>query len=172
MQALLFFVRRYGYFFKLFVLCILLPILMTGCGGHAGKSTDYRKLRPSPELAALSLREDLMLVQFDNLPLPQYPKTYDLAPGEYVFEIIFYDTGASTPEVRISTGKLITISLTALPGKLYYIYPSFPESDQWQPEIHEFVRSEDLSAYGDDFWRDLEKGLSIEKIMAKHFQEK
>lgn len=142
---------------------------IVGCGGHSGQSTDYTKLRPSTELAALSLQQDLMLIDYDRLTLPKYPKTYDLSPGEYVFEMIYYDTGASNPDVKISTGKVTTLSLNAEPGKLYYIYPSFPESDQWQPEIREFVRPDDLAAYSEDFWRDLEKGLSIEQIMAKHF---
>ncbi len=172
MRALLVSAKRYGRFFRLYSLCIFLSALVAGCGGQNGSSADYRKLRPSAKLAALSFQEDIMLVQFDRIPLPQYPKTYDLSPGDYVFELIFYDTGATNPDVRISTGKLTTLSLTAQPGKLYYIYPSFPESDQWQPEIYEFVRPDDLAAYSEGFWHDLEKGLSIEKIMAKYFLEK
>jgi hypothetical protein len=147
-------------------------LVMAGCGGHSGQSRDYTKLRPSAELAALSLQQDLMLIDYDRLTLPKFPKTYDLSPGEYVFEMIFYDTGASNPDVKISTGKVTTLSINAEPGKLYYVYPSFPESDQWQPEIREFVRPDDLAAYSEDFWSDLEKGLSIEQIMAKHFQAK
>jgi hypothetical protein len=149
-----------------------MPIIITGCGGHNSQPGGYGKLRPSTKLAALSLHQDLMLIDFDRISLPQYPKTYDIAPGNYVFELIYYDTGAVNSEVSISTGQVTTLSLTVVPGKLYYIYPSFPSDNEWQPEVHEFVRPDDLSTYADDFWADLEKGLGIEEIMAKHFQEK
>ena len=164
--------KRYGQLLKCCVFFFALMTFLAGCGGHTGKSSDYSKLRPSTELAALSLQEDLMLLDFDRISLPKFPKTYDISPGEYVLELIFYDTGASNPEVRISTGKPTTLSLKVQPGRVYYIYPSFPENDQWQPEIHEFVRPDDLSAYSDDFWSDLEKGRGIEKIMATHFHKK
>ena len=158
-------------FGRLFILCVIMSAMLTGCGKNTNHSADYSKLRPSTELAALSLQQDLMLIDFDRIPLPEISKTYNIAPGDYEFQLIYYDTGAMNPEVRITTGKLTTLTINMLPGKLYYVYPSFTSADQWQPQVYEFIRPDDLSAYSDDFWSDLEKGTNIEKTLKKHFQK-
>ena len=151
---------------------VIVSLMMVGCGGGSGGYTAGDSLRPSEEEATVTLHQDLMLIDYDRLSLPQYPKTYDISPGEYVLELIFLDTGETNPDVRISTAQFTTVSLNAQPGHLYYIYPSFPCNDKWQPEMSDFVRPEDLSIYPEDFWTDLETGLSIERIREKYFSVK
>lgn len=155
---------------KWFGLIILLSLLVSGCAGNDKYNPVDGSLIPSTELAALCLHQDLMLVNFDDIPLPKFSKTYDIQPGEYQLELIFMDTGVQNPDVKISSGQLITLPVSARTGGLYYVYPSFPAADRWEPQVAEFIRPEKLSTYSDEFWKDLEKGADLETIRQKHIQ--
>lgn len=112
-----------------------------------------------------------MMINLNNIPLAEFPRTYDISPGEYALDIFYSDVSEAHKTRYITSGRSNTL-LHAQSGHIYFIYPSFPSKRKWELKIVDFDKLDDLSSFSQDFWSDIEDGKRIKERVEQHFKMK
>lgn len=160
-----------------YVICLLsITFSLTGCSLD---QTNYRRSYSGDplsrnEVAIVMKTIDCYItaLEEEGKPPKQTPLLYgdlELLPGKYTLYVHWGNTstGYSTTTVTKST-KPVPLQFVAYPGRVYVIYPDFPEPGKWRPVIIDNVTNKDFELIANKqlnypVWNHVEKILKGER---------
>jgi hypothetical protein len=137
---------------------VLLSVILGACGNLYVKN--YARFYDGPprsikEVAIFAAQEDCMISAVrqggneKSLCLPKYGG--ELMPGRYQLTVGYVHSGL----YKTTTSKgPVHIEINAQGGHTYFIYPTFPGSDTWQPSVIDIASDEDYLKIKDTFDRE------------------
>ncbi|MCK5232868.1 MAG: hypothetical protein KAR13_21525 [Desulfobulbaceae bacterium] len=173
---------RRKYLYGSFLFIIFISILMTGCASHERYYFYNGNPLPASQVAFVGVHSTLTMINFDTIPMRNKKLTasFDILPGEHTLDLAFGSTAKTYSVTTVSKGAIATLKLNTEPGHIYYIYPSFPTRDTWQPKAVDIAKADDLSNIPPYVWDSIpvpdehKKSyiLSIRRKFERHFQKK
>ena len=168
--------------FRNLTLIVLISVLIAGCSSHGRYYFYDGNARPATQVAYVGVHSTLTMINFNAIPMRDKKLTasFDILPGKHILDFYYGSVSKSYSYTTVSKGAVSTLELNALPGHIYYIYPSFPTRETWQPKAIDIANAEDLSTIPPYVWDSIpvpdenKKSyiLSIKRKFEQHFQKK
>ena len=81
----------------------------------------------------------------------------EILPGNYALELRYFRKGTYSK----SKGDVVSLSLNAIAGHVYYIKPEFPSPERWRPVVTDIANDQDYDKISDRNPKNVQKKIEL-----------